>query len=88
MGSDLLIVGIPLTVLIGVLVEFAKQQGLQAKYAPAAALGIGLVLGLASQLVSVIPEIGPWYDAAMLGIIAALSAAGLYSGGKALGRRS
>lgn len=69
-----------LTAGVMALVEAIKHAGLPSRWAPLAALGAGIVVGL-----------GYWLafggDAGELiwsGILAAIGAAGLYSGGKSL----
>lgn len=69
-----------LTAGVMALVEAIKRAGLPSRWAPLAALGAGIVVGL-----------GYWLafggDAGELiwsGILAAIGAAGLYSGGKAI----
>jgi len=62
-------------VIVGV-VELLKRIGLPAKLAPV----VALVLGLAAGIVYVAP--GDLRQGVLMGIVLALSAMGLYSGGK------
>ena len=68
-----------ITLIIGVimaLAELLKKVGVNAKYIPIA----DLILGIAAGFVYLYP--GDYKMAALYGIIAGLSAAGLYSGVK------
>ncbi len=58
------------------LTQAAKLAGLKVKYAPAVAIGLGLVFGLLSLIVT------PYYEVVIAGLIAGLTAVGLYSGPK------
>lgn len=81
---DLLIAGLPASGVIVALVEGAKRLGLPARWAPLLALCLGLVCGISAHLAAVAPSVHPWYEAAGGGIVLGLSAAGLYSGTKAI----
>lgn len=61
-------------------VEAIKRAGLPSRWAPLAAFGVGVIVALIYWL-AFGGDVGPiiWS-----GILAALSAAGLYSGGKAI----
>jgi len=64
-------------VVIG-LVEIAKRQGLSSRWAPFLSLALGVAGAL--LLIGLTPEAG------LQGILFGLSAAGLYSGGKAIAK--
>jgi hypothetical protein len=81
---DLLITGLPASGVIVALVEGAKRLGLPARWAPLLAVCLGLLCGVLAQLAAVAPHVHIWYEAAGGGIVLGLSAAGLYSGAKAL----
>ncbi len=81
---ELLIAGLPASGVIVALVEGAKRAGLPTRWAPTLAVLFGLVCGLLAQLAAVAPHVHLWYEAAGAGIVLGLSAAGLYSGSKAI----
>ncbi len=81
---ELLIAGLPASAVIVALVEGAKRAGLPGQWAPVLAVLLGLTCGLLAQLAAVAPRVHLWYEAAGAGIVLGLSAAGLYSGTKAL----
>jgi len=66
-----------IAVIVCALVEVAKGMGINEKFAPLWAIGFGIALsGLALY------QSAPWVQVIFIGIIAGLSAVGLYSGGK------
>lgn len=80
---DLLLVGLPAAVIIAALVEVVKVSvRLDTRWAPLVALALGICLALLARLDD--PTLGTWFQTAMLGIVAGLSASGLYSGQKSL----
>lgn len=81
---QLLIAGLPASGVIVALVEGAKRAGLPVRWAPVLAVMLGLTCGLLAHAAAVAPRVHIWYDAAGTGIALGLSAAGLYSGTKAL----
>ena len=81
---ELLIAGLPASGVIVALVEGAKRVGLPTRWAPVLAVALGLLCGLLAQLAVVAPRVHIWYEAAGAGIALGLSAAGLYSGTKAI----
>lgn len=81
---DIMIAGLPASGVIVALVEGAKRLGLPVRWAPLLAVCLGLLCGVLAQLAAVAPHVHRWYAAAGGGIIVGLSAAGLYSGAKAL----
>jgi hypothetical protein len=67
------------------LVELVKNQGLPTRYAPVASVACGLVI--VTLLVGAgVVSLGIW-AIIFTGLLAGMSAAGVYSGGKALVRR-
>ena len=81
---ELLIAGLPASGVIVALVEGAKRVGLPVRWAPVLAVALGLLCGLVAHLAVVAPRVHIWYEAAGAGITLGLSAAGLYSGAKAI----
>lgn len=81
---ELLIAGLPASGVIVALVEGAKRAGLPTRWAPALALLLGLLCGLLAEVAAVAPRVHVWYEAVGAGIALGLSAAGLYSGSKAM----
>jgi len=86
--EELLIGGVPLVALIVALVELAKQTlGMESRYAPALAVGLGMLLAVGVQVSQLFPVFGTWFQVLVLGMVAGLLACGIYSGTKAtLGR--
>ena len=82
MVPDLLIAGIPVLAIIVGLVEFAKTLGLPTKHAPILAVVVGLGAGLVVQAMSVYPDIAPWVEHAVIGVVIGMAATGLYRVGK------
>lgn len=85
-GVDLVIAGLPATGVIVALVEGAKRAGLPTRYAPLLAMLLGIACGLLVHVVAMRPDAHAWYDAASGGLVLGLSAAGLYSGVRAVAR--
>lgn len=81
--SELVIYGVPAAVVILGLVEVAKTSlGLPTRWAAPLAIVLGLLLGALLKLDQ--PAVGSWLEVELLGLLAGLSASGLYSGGKAV----
>lgn len=70
-------------------VEFTKRAGLPTRWAPVAALVWGLAFAALGRLagVSDLAQASVW-TTVLTGIVSALIAAGVYSGGRALASRS
>lgn len=81
---EIVIAGLPASGVIVALVEGAKRLGLPVRWAPLLAVCLGLLCGVLARLAAVAPSVHRWYEAAGGGIVLGLSAAGLYSGAKAL----
>lgn len=76
MMNDVLIAGLPLAAACGVVVQIAKWFGLPTKVAALVSIGLGiLAMGLL---------LGWSLDSVIAGLMAGATAAGVYSGGKAL----
>ena len=81
--DELIIGGVSASVLIVGLVQIAKSSGLPGRWAPLLSVGLGLAFAVAYGLLNRLT--GPvWLDLVGLGILAGLSASGLYSGVRAL----
>jgi ABC-type iron transport system FetAB permease component len=81
---DLAIYGIPAAVLVAVLVEVFKHYGLDSRWAILAAIGVGVLLSVLNHVAQIVPGFEAWYQVVLAGLVAGLTAAGLYSGQKAL----
>ena len=86
--SDLVIRGIPVIAIVIGLVEYAKSWGLDTKYAALLSMGLGVVASLTIQLAVVYPEISPWVEAVVMGLVVGMSATGLYKVGSRWMNRS
>jgi len=83
---DLILYGVPAAGLIVALVEVVKHTvHLDTRWAPLLALGLGVVLAVLLRLED--PTVGTWLQTVLMGLMAGLSAAGFYSGGKAVAGR-
>jgi hypothetical protein len=76
------IAGVAVVLLIIGLVEAAKGHGLNSRWAPIAAMGIGLVIFALNQLANIYPVGRDWYNVLLWGMASGLMAVGLYSGSK------
>ena len=81
---ELLIAGLPASGVIVALVEGAKRLGVPSRWAPLIAVTLGVACGVVGQLAAVLPAVQAWYGAVGGGVVIGLSAAGLYSGAKAI----
>lgn len=81
---DFVVYGIPAAALIAVIVEVCKQYGLDSRWAILAAIGTGVLLSVLNYVAQIVPGFDAWYQVVLAGIVAGLTAAGLYSGQKAL----
>ncbi len=80
---ELLLIGLPAAAVVAALVELVKRTAnLDARWAPLVSLGLGILLACMARLDD--PSIGTWFQTVMMGIMAGLSASGLYSGQKAI----
>jgi len=70
---------VPLIIAVGALL---KGLGLDKRWAPLAAVLVGVVIALANQAAQVAPGFSGWYQAVLAGLAAGLAAVGLYSGSK------
>lgn len=81
---ELIVFGAPAVGLIIVLVELAKHYGLNTRCAPLVAIGAGVVFSLLGKVASMHALFAEWYEVIVIGVVAGLIAAGLYSGQKAI----
>lgn len=79
---DLVLYGLPIAAVIVGLVELAKRQGLEDRWAPVLAVCLGMVFATLGRLDD--PAAGTWLQVELLGLITGLSASGLYSGTRAV----
>jgi VIT1/CCC1 family predicted Fe2+/Mn2+ transporter len=82
--EELVVFGVPAVGVIIALVALAKFYGMDAKWAPLLAIGVGSVLSVCNALVALIPGFEVWYQVLVAGLLAGLLACGIYSGQKAL----
>lgn len=77
--DNFVLYGIAVAPLIVALVELAKRStGVCARHAPLLALALGVGFAVAAKLDR--PEFGTWLEVVILGLMAGLSASGMYSG--------
>jgi 4-amino-4-deoxy-L-arabinose transferase-like glycosyltransferase len=81
---ELVIAGIPMAAVIVALVELMKAQGLPSRYAAPVAVGLGVLFAVCAKVAAGNPEFASWVEAILVGILAGLSASGLYSGTRAV----
>lgn len=86
--QELVLFGVPAAVLIIVLVDLAKGYGLDSRWAPLAAIGLGILFAALGQLATQYPGFALWYEIVIVGLVTGLTAAGLYSGQKAVRQAS
>lgn len=83
---ELVVYSVPVAAVIIALVEIAKRSfGLDARWAAPVAVLLGILFAVAAKLDD--PGSATWMQSILLGMLTGLSAAGLYSGGKAALRR-
>lgn len=73
------IAGVVVIALIIGLVEVAKRLGMDNRWAPLFAMAIGVLVFLGNQVAGVYPWFAPFYQTLLWGIVAGLTAVGLYS---------
>ncbi|RLG78459.1 MAG: hypothetical protein DRO14_00550 [Thermoprotei archaeon] len=84
--DSLVIYGIPAAGVIIALVEMSKRSfGLPNRWAAPLAAALGIVLATLAKLSQ--PDLGPWLQVELLGLLSGLSASGLYSGGRTVARK-
>ncbi len=74
--------GVVVVSLIIGIVRLFRGLGLETRWAPLAAVGIGVLIMAGNQVAQVVPGFGDWYNVLLWGIAAGLMAVGLYSGTK------
>jgi hypothetical protein len=78
------IAGVAMVPLIVGLVEVVKGLGLDRRWAPALAVGLGLTLSLGYRAALGVPAGAEWAQAVLSGLVMGLAATGLYSGTRAV----
>ena len=79
---------VPLLALIVALVEVIKRywlkdvDGQTHRAVPLVAMGLGVLFATGIHLATIFPAFGAWYEIVVAGLVAGLSAVGLYSGGR------
>lgn len=68
-------------IIVGLVQAIKGATNMPARYAPLLSVSLGMLLGMAYFLGG---EVDSWLTAVVLGIVAGLSASGLYSGAKAM----
>jgi len=82
---ELVVYSVPVAALIVGLVEMAKRSfRMSARWAAPLAVLLGVLFAVAAKLDQ--PTFATWLQAVLLGLLTGLSAAGMYSGGKAVTR--
>jgi hypothetical protein len=82
--KDIIIAGVPASLVIVSLVQVAKYLGMNRKFAPLLSVALGIAVMVSVQVVRAVPWLQAWWEAIGAGLMLGLSACGLYSGGKAM----
>jgi hypothetical protein len=82
--GELIIAGVPASIVIVSLVQIAKGCGMPRRYAPLLAIVLGIAVTVAIQVAVALPWLRVWWEALGAGLMLGLSACGLYSGGKSM----
>lgn len=82
--QELIVFGVPAVGLIIVLVELIKRYGMDPRWAPLVAVGVGILFAVLAKVAAMYPGFAAWYEVVIVGVVAGLTAAGLYSGQKAM----
>jgi hypothetical protein len=82
--GDIIIAGVPASLVIVSLVQVAKTLGMPRRFAPLLSIALGVVLVLCVQVARQWPFLRAWWEALGAGIMLGLAACGFYSGGKAM----
>ncbi len=82
--ESLILYGVPAVLIIVALVQVAKGYGMDAKWAPLLAVGLGVLLAVCAQLATQSAAFDAWYRVVLGGLLAGLVACGAYSAQKAL----
>lgn len=82
--GGLVIAGVPAAIVIVMLVEVLKRAGLDRRFAPLAAILLGILTTVAVHLAIQWPALRIWWEVIGSGLLLGLTSSGLYSGGKAM----
>lgn len=74
----------PVPVIIGVVEVIKNAVGMESRYAPVVAIGLGLIAGGIAHAAHLVPAIGEALPLYLGGLVAGLMACGVYSGVKAV----
>jgi L-cystine uptake protein TcyP (sodium:dicarboxylate symporter family) len=77
--------GITIAIVIAVimgLVEFSKKLGIDGNASLILSMVLGILFGVVFELQSMYPQISPWVNIVVGGLVTALTASGLYDLGK------
>lgn len=85
---DLVLAGVPAILIIIGLVEYVKSLGVPSEWCPLVAIGLGVLAGVAKQLMAMYPFIEPWVVAVISGLVVGMAATGLYKVGDSWANRS
>ncbi len=85
--EELTVAGVSAVVVITLLVSFAKGHGLDGRWAPAAALILGIVFAVLVQVSGGSAIVATWFEVIVKGLMTGFAASGLYSGQKAVRAR-
>lgn len=83
-GADFLVFGVSAVALVVALVQLLKALGLDGRWAPLAAIGLGLLFSGGNALAQLLPWFAQAWQVAIMGLVVGLAASGIYSGSKAL----
>lgn len=70
--------GINILVLVFGLVEFSKKLGLKGNWLTVLAMVVGVIVGVATELAKMYPEVSKWYGVAVVGLAFGAAASGVY----------
>ena len=84
MGEDVLVFGVSVVIMVGGLTQFLKKLGVKDNWSLVAAMILGPVIMVVNQLAVQYPGISPWVKAVIIGLMASLTASGLWDGAKQL----
>lgn len=73
----------PVPIIVGVVEVIKRAVGMESRYAPVVAIGLGLVAGGIAHAAHLVPAIAEALPLYLGGLVAGLMACGIYSGVKA-----
>jgi len=84
MMAELQIAGVSAVVIITLLVQMAKNHGLDSRWASLVAVGLGVLFAALVHVSSASIVFATWLDVIVSGLMTGFASAGLYSGQKAI----